>query len=387
MTSILNRRRCLILGSAAAIGSTLPWPTLESLTRFRAGQSDGVHSGIGKHPTHSIIPVVGDGKWIWREPPKDATGYLEPRLFEVRVGVQASGKLEATDFLAATVAPSSWPEQEILDHRFETDGCEATLQVLSDTASQVVVSAKRIAAGQTILGQAIFKIRATKSYFGYQRERFPIEQRVSRNVAKDWLGDSPGIETKLAALRKIIAATTAESTHPWDKARAFHAWVFEHIRGVPGDYTSVKRALESRRGDCEERAGVFVALCRACGIPARLVWVPNHAWAEFMLLDEADQPHWIPAHTAAYSWFGWTGAHEIVLQKGDRIHQNGPDKKVRLILDWWRCGGIKPKIEFIASVTPLADNGADPGPGGRIKQPDGKWALSGSHPDNKHLRS
>ena len=26
---------------------------------------------------------------------------------------------------------------------------------------------------------------------------------------------------------------------------------------------------------------MLVALCRAGGIPARLVWVPNHNWAEF----------------------------------------------------------------------------------------------------------
>ena len=44
-----------------------------------------------------------------------------------------------------------------------------------------------------------------------------------------------------------------------------------------------------------------------------------HNWAEFYLLDEQGEGHWIPAHTAAYSWFGWTGAHELVIQKGDNI--------------------------------------------------------------------
>jgi hypothetical protein len=301
--------------------------------------------------------------------------------------VKATGKMGTTDFLAATVAPISSPEQEILEQRFETDGCDAALESLGDTARQLLVSAKRVADGQTISGQAIFKIRNAKSYFGYRLEQFPFEQRLPRQLASPWLGDSPGIETKLAALRKIIAQITTESTHPWDKARAFHQWVFENIRGVPGDYTSVKQALETGQGDCEERAGVFIALCRAAGIPARLVWVPNHAWAEFLLLDEQNAPHWIPAHTAAYSWFGWTGAHEIVLQKGDRVRQSGPDKNVRLILDWWRFAGNKPKIEFTASVTPLADEGTDPGPGARIKQPDGKWVLAGDHPANERIRN
>ncbi len=29
-------------------------------------------------PVWSFEPVVGDGKWIWREPPKTERGYLEP---------------------------------------------------------------------------------------------------------------------------------------------------------------------------------------------------------------------------------------------------------------------------------------------------------------------
>ena len=78
-------------------------------------------------------------------------------------------------------------------------------------------------------------------------------------------------------------------------------------------------SLRRRTGDCEELAGIFVALCRSAGIPARLVWVPNHNWAEFYLTDHEGQGHWIPAHTSCYTWFGWTGVHELVIQKGDRL--------------------------------------------------------------------
>ena len=37
-------------------------------------------------PIHSISPVVGDGKWIWNDPPEE-TGYLEPREYELEVGI------------------------------------------------------------------------------------------------------------------------------------------------------------------------------------------------------------------------------------------------------------------------------------------------------------
>ena len=44
---------------------------------------------------------------------------------------------------------------------------------------------------------------------------------------------------------------------------------------------------------CEERAAVFIAFCRAVGIPARLVWVPSHNWAEFFLVDNDGKGQWI----------------------------------------------------------------------------------------------
>ena len=75
------------------------------------------------------------------------------------------------------------------------------------------------------------------------------------------------------------------SPHPWDLVRKFAAWIPRNIRPQMGTYTSVVQAITDRRGDCEEMSTLLVALCRYSGIPARIVWVPNHNWAEFYLLD------------------------------------------------------------------------------------------------------
>lgn len=344
------------------------------------------HAGSALDPTHAIFPVVGDGRWIWRDPPAEK-GFLEPREYEVRVGVEATGRTRCLNFSATTVVPCEHPEQKIVESRLETDGCEAQLQTLSAGAAQLAVAAPAINHRQTIRAEAIFKIQLTKSFQGYRRESFTERLDFGSDIAREFLGDSPGIETRLPALKKIVAELSGRHQHPWDLAEAFHEWVHTQIEGVPMKYTSVKRALESRRGDCEERAGVFVALCRTAGIPARLVWVPNHAWAEFLLLDQSGQAVWIPAHTAAYSWFGWTGAHELVLQKGDRIRQLGMDKNVRLVADWWRYQGTQPHLKYFATLTPLPPlEGGDPGPGQREKQSDGQWLLTGDHRDQRYMR-
>ena len=159
--------------------------------------------------------------------------------------------------------------------------------------------------------------------------------------------------------------------------------MFENIKGRPQNYTSVDAAIRHRVGDCEERAGVFIALCRAAGIPARLVWVPSHCWAEILLVDTRKKMHWIPVHTAAYSWFGWTGVHEVVLQKGDNIRIPQQRKKVRLVYDHFQCKGRKPKLEFTMSIKPVANSGKDAGPGAREKMPNGRWKLVRKHDADK----
>jgi hypothetical protein len=134
-------------------------------------------------------------------------------------------------------------------------------------------------------------------------------------------------------------------------------------------------------------SAMFVALCRAGGIPARLVWVPNHNWAEFYLTDQQGQGHWIPAHTACYFWFGWTGAHELVLQKGDRLQV--PERKgyFRLLEDWAQWMGKRPAVRYPAELVPKPSApGADAGPGCRSKIETGEWQVVGNHPLNRYVR-
>ena len=255
-----NRRECIAAGSALML--TVPGSfQLKQLGSPASPPSvDGMsHQGIQPMPTHSIIPITGDGRWVSRDPPHE-TGLLEPREYEVRIGIEATGRISARNFVATTVAPIEHPEQKILDVRVEQDGCAASVQNLSETAAQLVVSAPLIADKQAIHGEAIYRIRLCKTHWGYTRDRFPEKQTVSKELARQYLNDSPGIEIRLAKLRKIVEEASLASKHPWDLANAFYQWVHTNIEGVPMNYTSVKRAIETLRGDCEERAGAYSPL-------------------------------------------------------------------------------------------------------------------------------
>lgn len=372
------RRRDLLLASTGALvlGATdhLHLPVA------------GVQYAAMTAPTYSIVPVVGDGKWIWTKPP-EKTGYLEPRDYELSIGIELQGTSSASGVKATTVAPIKQPEQEILDVKIETQGCEAALRPIANEAAQLILAAPGIVSGQILRAVATYKLRVSKEYFGYQQEQFPGVQKAPRALAKQYLGESPGIQTNHRDVKSLMEKLVATSDHPWQKATKFHEWVWENIKGRPGYFTNVLVALRDKTGDCEERAAVFVALCRAAGIPARLVWVPNHNWAEFWLHDEKGGGHWIPAHTSCYSWFGWTGAHEVVLQKGDKLQVPEDRKPLRLLADWMQWQGGRPKAHYAAELRPVAaDSSTDPGPGARSKDKKGEWVLLNKHPDDRYMR-
>ena len=339
--------------------------------------------------TFSVVPVVGDGVWISNDPPEEATGNYDPREFDVSVGIKVEGQGAGQQITATTVAPVVHSEQKIKDFRIEAEGCQARLVPLANGAGQLVLKAPSIFAKQTIGATAHFRIQISKSYHGHEQAKFPSLQQ-EKNLPKDfkvYTKNSPGIKITSSRVKRLYKSLINGSMHPWQQAEKFYTWVWENIEGVPGRYTSVDEAIRKKQGDCEERACTFIALCRTAGIPARQVWVPGHAWAEFGLHDEAGEFHWIPAHTAAYSWFGWTGAHELVLQKGDNIRISNRKKSLRLIDDWHRMSGKRAKFTYTTDITPVAAEGEAVGPGGRTKLPNGRWKLTGDHAVNKIHRN
>jgi hypothetical protein len=376
----MDRRKFLQLGVGAAICGGMAAVRQDFVGR----ESDDSQMP----PAFTVIPVVGDGKWIWTKPPQGQTGYLEPRPYLLNVGIELVGQGNATQIAATTPVPISCPEQKIEEERIEAHGCEAQVREIAPDARQLSLFAPGIASGQTIAAVAHYKLSISKQYFGYQRDQFPQEQKIPNDVRRAYLGDSPGIQTRCKEVRQLLGQLAGDAKHPWDLAQKFAAWIPRNIRPQIGPFTGVAAALENRLGDCAEMSAVFVALCRAAGIPARLVWVPNHNWSEFYLTDKQGQGHWIPAHTACYFWFGWTGVHELVLQKGDRVRlPERSGKLYRLQEDWMQRMGPRPAVRYLAELTPQPmKSGEDPGPGARKKVAGGEWRLTGAHPLDRYAR-
>jgi len=389
--AVIMRRRDFLQSAAVGICAAPSLTLGDELTTARLAANEWSM----EPPTRSVIPVVGDGKWIWNKPPEDATGYLEPRRFRLRVGIDLTGRGGVEGITATTPVPIAAPEQEIISERVRTESAEGVTEAIAPNARQLRMFVPQLAKGEMASAIAEFELKIQKQYFAYERDKFPAVQTVPADLRTQFLGDSPGIQTRSAGvqalLKELVGQGSATEKHPWAQAELFAAWIRKHIKPKVGLYTSVDKALENRTGDCEEMAGVFTALCRAAGIPARLVWIPNHVWSEFYLTDAEGTGHWIPVHTACYHWFGWTGAHELVLQKGDRLRVPGKGTLVRLQQDRMQWIGTRPEAKFWAELTPIATDETDAaleaaGPGARRKEPTGEWVPIGKHSYDKYLR-
>ncbi len=117
-------------------------------------------------------------------------------------------------------------------------------------------------------------------------------------------------------------------------------------------------ALKRKQGDCEELTSLFIAICRAQGIPARAVWIPGHAYPEFYLEDEQGSGHWFPCQAAGPYEFGSMNEARPILQKGDRVRLPGTREVVRYLQPTVQAKiATNPiQIQWISREVPEDDN-------------------------------
>lgn len=191
--------------------------------------------------------------------------------------------------------------------------------------------------------------------------RYQVRRLAERPIAEPKVEDADEAELKpyLAPVRLLPVDGPAKEVSDrivqgaesdLEKAQLIYKYVFEHMRydkSEPGwgqaDFT---RACEVGKGNCTDFHGMFIALCRAQGIPARFevgvelandgsVDVPGsyHCWAWFHTASRG----WIPvdistawkrseaakaegdaelARREMHAGFGWLDAYRVAFSRG-----------------------------------------------------------------------
>ncbi len=128
----------------------------------------------------------------------------------------------------------------------------------------------------------------------------PIEYDTLDPVYLFYTKSEPYVELTNEIRVAAAEARGLSAVHPIERADSIFKWVRNHMTYVyPPPERGCLSALATGTGDCGQYADLFVALCRADGIPARFVGglvaldakpdgthtVGSHAWAEVMMPD------------------------------------------------------------------------------------------------------
>ncbi|MDJ0841006.1 MAG: transglutaminase domain-containing protein [Acidobacteriota bacterium] len=152
--------------------------------------------------------------------------------------------------------------------------------------------------------EGVFEI-AHRRYKGAAAPPFPPDFDADETPAR-FLRPGFMVEADDPAIVARAKALTAGATDSWDAAVRISRWVAENIGyGLPDG--SAARTLEIRKGGCAAHSFLFAAMCRAVGIPARMVGgymlTPNmggsfvhHGWNEVYMGRDAG---WITLDTTA----------------------------------------------------------------------------------------
>lgn len=271
----------------------------------------------------------------------------------VKIGVVITADTGPCRGIVATApVPMNWPEQQVKVEKEETSPNVQKIQyrVLAGTVRQMIVNVPRMKQGEVATATVTFEV--TRSTLLPPDDKSPYKLLAHPEKKPElaaYLNPSPFIESRNDKIVKLAKEVTA-GKEDWAKVEAIYdAGQSRLTYREGGPIKGALDALEEGTGHCEEFSSLFIAMCRAVGIPARTVWVPSHCYSEFYMVDETGKGYWFPCQSAGDRSFGGIPETKYILQKGDNFHD--PDragKQLRYVAEFMKgVGASQPKCEFI----------------------------------------
>lgn len=253
--------------------------------------------------------------------------------------------------------PVEWPEQTV---KIVAEDISPQAKVSYDdhdgTVKLMIVRIPTLAAGEEVKALVTFEIERHTILPPDDVDQFvlPDPKKLDRKLMV-YLGESPKIETRHPKIRDVAREIGVDQPTAWKRVEAIYDWVRDHVKYEFGPLKGALAALNDGTGDCEDLTSLFVAICRAQGIPARTVWIPGHAYGEFYLLNQEGKGHWFPCQPAGARAFGEMPEFRPVLQKGDNYRPpwNSRDRQRYLseyLTGMPTPGGGKPQVRFVREL-------------------------------------
>lgn len=274
---------------------------------------------------------------------------------KIKIGltVKASGG-RCKGIVGTVPVPTEWPEQTVQIVEEDIAGASRNISYRSlgnGGAKQMVVTIPQLSSGEEAHAYITFEV--TRHALAPPEDTSIYQECPKNKLPREllqYLGNSPYIESNHPKIIKLAREVT-EGKSGWEKVEALYDATREKVEYKNGPLKGALKALMDGTGDCEELTSLFVALCRASGIPARCVWVPEHCYPEFYLVDGEGKGYWFPCQAAGAREFGGIIEHRPILQKGDNFRDpDRPAERLRYVNEHLKGaavkGGGRPKVEF-----------------------------------------
>lgn len=302
-------------------------------------------SSVNVH-AQEVLPDNGKGISLGRE-----------QVQRLMVGVKVKAGGPCRGVFATVPVPMEWPEQQvqIVDESFSPAVKKVDYRILDKGVKQLLVTIPMLNAGEETEAILTVEIRRQAIVEPTDPSVFSIPKQPHRSIRK-FLAASPFIESRNAKIRTLAKKLIADKETAWDQVRAIYDYVRDHVEYQESELKGAVATLRDEQGDCEAMTSLFIALCRAAKIPARMVWVTDHSYPEFYLVDDEGQGHWIPCQIAGAEAFGSMPETRPILQKGDSFKVPETKARRRYVATQLKAKavrGTKPTVTVITDFVPM----------------------------------
>ena len=327
--------------------------------------------------------------------PAAAVEFGTPIATRYRVGAKLVGSGGTVENIRMTVAvPLECAEQqvEILEEDYSPEVENVEFRQTDEGVRQMLIYVPVLSPRQDAHAMVTYEVRTSPILPPAETESLVAPKKADRKL-KRYLSSSPYIDVNnrkiRAAVREALAAATddsgeaepqdsdetataeIESLKPqaapikteqpaaadvaplsdWRRVEKLYDYAIEHVKYEEGADKSAIQVLADGKGDCQAIAALFVAMCRTEKVPARMVWVDGHQYAEFYLEDAAGAGRWFPVESAGRREFGEMSIARVILQKGDNFSvPERPRERLRYATDYTMLlskPGRQPKITYV----------------------------------------
>ncbi len=290
------------------------------------------------------------------EAPTKGCRLSDPRTQKLQIGmvVTAQGG-PCQGIFASTLVPTEWPEQQVEEGAREISASVSEMSYRPvGSARQMVVSMPFIAAGDNCSAMVTYEVKRSSLLPPADTSIFVLPNIKKLKIdTRIFLAPSPSIESTNPRIKTLARETFKTKERAWDKVEALYDDVRSKVQFVTGPLKSTTQTLKDGRGDSEELSSLFVAFCRACDVPARLVFLacPGHAYAEFYLEDSEGKGYWFPCRPAGTREFGGLDDHRPIIQKGDAFTSpDRPRERLRFLSEYLTGAGGDPSVKFVREL-------------------------------------